>query len=243
MKRNQFFTLIELLVVIAIIAILAAMLLPSLNKARIAARSASCKSNLKQHGTAIIMYAGDNNDRVPLLISSWSAKPPTTTQWWIPLVSSYLGGASAEAVAADYSLTPKVFTCPENMAEMSGNSSGISAGIKVTNYMYGRSVGGVPNLSLPNRMLVACKRPSLVATVIDGRNKYKTDLGDLWFYYCHDKYGNIAYYPDFRHNKMQNMSYVDGHVDNLRYAEFWGNVNSSDATQMLNQTYGTGYWR
>jgi len=68
--RERAFTLIELLVVIAIIAILAAILFPVFAQAREAARKASCQSNLKQIGTAWVMYTQDYDERAP--INTWN---------------------------------------------------------------------------------------------------------------------------------------------------------------------------
>lgn len=65
LRRRLAFTLVELLVVIAIIGILIAMLLPAIQAAREAARRANCASNLKQMGTALLLYADRNSEQLP----------------------------------------------------------------------------------------------------------------------------------------------------------------------------------
>jgi prepilin-type N-terminal cleavage/methylation domain-containing protein len=108
-RRRAGFTLIELLVVIAIIAILAAILFPVFAQAREKGRQASCTSNMKQVGLAVLMYAGDYDETLP-----WGASNALTpTMTWYDLVEPYVKvGASGFGFQVPGGAQKPFYLCP-----------------------------------------------------------------------------------------------------------------------------------
>lgn len=109
MRNEKGFTLVELLVVIAIIALLMAILLPSLNMAMDQARAITCRNNLQQIGLAAMLYAEDNDDQVPRSAGRRLLSNGTFYEGWILYFAPYIGGKSDEV--KDYREIG-VYDCP-----------------------------------------------------------------------------------------------------------------------------------
>ena len=213
MKR-QHFTLIELLVVIAIIAILAAMLLPALSKARAKARETTCKSQLKQIGFATLLYIDDNNDWIP---------PATTQNWamlgWQTLIVPYIQKTTNDG----YIDTRRgVFLCPAESRKIDYNTTDTSA-FKYSHYTINAYLSGRKDWADNNanklRTLGQITEPSSAIYVLDNE---KTDNQSIIYpsyaSYRHSGNSRTDVSAAIKDSDTTNVLYIGGNVDSRNYA-------------------------
>jgi len=122
LRRPAAFTLVELLIVIAVIGLLVALLLPALGGARARAQATTCKSNLRQIGVALILFAGEHNGRLPGVDNKLGTEP--WGQWWMGdevLISGFAGsphwtptqaGVLLPYLGADHDSARTIYRCP-----------------------------------------------------------------------------------------------------------------------------------
>ncbi len=110
MRKKNGFTLIELLVVVAIIAVLVALLLPAISRARDLAKIAVCRSNLQQFGRAFQFYAQENQDMLPAAGSGWDSVKWNYRYQWKEMIQPYLTQNIYNYSAGN--IPQGVFRCP-----------------------------------------------------------------------------------------------------------------------------------
>jgi len=210
-RQRRGFTLIELLVVIAIIAILAAILFPVFAQAREKARAATCLSNGKQMGLAMMMYAQDYDEAY---VPGWYAGPPE--QWWLTLVQPYVKDREQGGLRSCPSAPSKNWAYAMNDWLSLKSQAGVpniadTVLISDTNQipewnMYSSStiyVWWKPEAWMP--------RPSSLNAAAPAKGDPNASIVDI-----DEDINKAKGYIRYRHNEGANIVYADGHVKYTR---------------------------
>ena len=182
------FTLVELLLVIGIIALLSALLMPSLNNARSKAREVVCISNIKQIGLNTLNYANDYNGFGPPFVSA--------PVWHLTLSGS------------GYLSPSNTLVCP--------SWTPFKWDISITNYMrytYGNNRTLAPDLV---GRITSRTKPSTDAYFSDTISRIADASLSLQYYYFKPKFSSAEACVHLRHFKGANMFFLDGHAAGVK---------------------------
>lgn len=208
------FTLIELLVVIAIIAILAAMLLPALSKAKENANAARCLSNLKQLQAAHVMYSNDNGETMPPIYpttDSFGTSASATNSWVLGEVQYVSRDDDLKnGVLFRYAAGVGIYKCP------SDRSVSLSDKLPRNRSYALNQLLAMYHPTVPDAVhkTTQVNSPSQVFTFLD-ENPESIEDGN--FGLDHAPATIWVNTPSDRHTKGCNIAYLDGHVKRMTW--------------------------